>query len=120
MNKDLISIVEVLRVRPCMYLGEKSIIRFSSFMDGYVQACADYELDFPFSEKTGRFTYQMAEKYKIGSPHGWARILLKACNNDDEAAFDLFFKEWDEFCALPEERATDDYDENTAHNEVAE
>ncbi len=120
MSKRLLSIVAELRSRPAMYLGERSIVRFDSFLAGYYMACAEFVTDASLTAKHHRFSRNISEKYHFGGGYGWMNILLQICNNDEEAALDLFFKEWDEFCALPEEKATDDYDENTPHNEVAE
>ena len=73
----------------------------------------EFIADASLTAKHQRFSRRMSEKYHLGGGHGWMSILLQACHNDEEAAFDLFFEEWDEFCALPEEKVTDDYDENT-------
>ncbi len=113
MSKRLLSVVNELRRRPVMYLGARSIIRFDNFLAGYYMACAEFIADASLTAKHQRFSRRMSEKYHLGGGHGWMSILLQACHNDEEAAFDLFFEEWDEFCALPEEKVTDDYDENT-------
>lgn len=100
MSKDLQELLQLLRVRTPMYIGEHSIIRFSAFLQGYFFAIRLQEGNYEMPRCMSKFTEWLAEKYSITSAWDWEHILFHLANHDDKAALELFWKKWDEFCDL--------------------
>jgi len=91
-------LIDIIRARPMMYIGLPSVTRLSMFLAGYhfaVAKCCDNEF---FALAQSEFRDWLASQYSEKSMVGWEEILLTQTNNDEELAFDLFWKKWDEFC----------------------
>ena len=98
MNNDLFELMEKIRKTPGLYLGEKSVIRLDSFLQGYHAACY-FEMHKNFLDgELQNFTKWLAKSFGDTDIIGYAKLLLSQTDSDDEAAFDLFWQEWDEFC----------------------
>ena len=101
MSQQLIELLDILRVRTVMYIGELSITRFGAYIRGFFHAVYLREPGLIHSKcYLHEFTKVLAKKYTIKAMLGWSDILLQVSNNNDEAALELFWKEWDEFCKL--------------------
>jgi hypothetical protein len=96
-----------------MYLGTRSITLLETFMLGYKLACDETIGDVSVIYKLSRFRVWLGNKYSITETYGWSHLLLEVCKNNEDEAFELFVRNWNEFCELPSERKTDLYDEKT-------
>ena len=99
-DKDVLKAVLLVKEKPVGYIGAKSITRLKCFLDGF---CFGY--NYP---STGSFFPAFQErieaKYRWKYNDSWAAILLKI-TNDEEKAFDLFYKEFQ--CFLEENTIAD-------------
>jgi hypothetical protein len=93
----LYQVLRELQVRPGMFLGQCSITRLRSFLDGYRSARADLGLQETAQENEfSRFQAWVQEKYQVTSSHGWDSIIL--LNSADEPeALQLFFTLFQQF-----------------------
>ncbi len=105
-----------LRDRPQLYFGQKRAISlFSTYLAGYGAAYVELQKkgqwDGPDWDQPelGIFTGWLAQKYKIRMSLDWCGMLLLLHDCDEVAAFDAFWKEWDEFCQLDETVMKNDF-----------
>lgn len=94
--------LDLVRLRPAMYIGVNSVSRLFTFISGF-RFALPYDSRKLHSEGHLPFSYfneYVAERYNCSGPMGWANILLEACNNSEEEGLKLFFKILDEFRAL--------------------
>ena len=91
-------LIQLLRVRTVMYIGQQSVIRLAAFIHGFFFAVYHREKNNEMSMYMNKFTLWLASQNSIKEVLGWDSILLRLANNDDEAAFHLFWEKWDEFC----------------------
>ncbi len=100
-------LIEKIKPRPGVFLGEPSITRLQSFLNGYATALYDYEisneidalLPLPF----WFFHEYVARRYNFnGSISGWRNMILKQVNSEEEG-LNLFFELFDEFKQLKAE-----------------
>jgi hypothetical protein len=86
-----------IKARPGMFLGNVSIVRLRSFLDGYRSARADLGLPLTEQEKAfNEFQAWIQQRFKITSSQGWDRIILFH-STDERSALDLFFELFDHF-----------------------
>jgi hypothetical protein len=86
-----------IQQRPGMYLGQCSITRLRSFLDGYIGAREDLGIALTEQEKNlGRFQDWIQERFKITSTQGWDSIIL-FYSADERDALDLFFQLFEQF-----------------------
>jgi hypothetical protein len=92
-----------LRKKCGMYIGQPSIIRFAAFLLGYFYAFDVQNIEHEEYTEAGKRLYNfnkwLAIKYNIKDMLGWDSILLQVTENDKKA-WELFWKEWDEFSSL--------------------
>lgn len=113
-------LLKEFRKRPCMYMGKRSVSLLGVFLTGiqvvenmYVDDASDriFKLFRTLGKnKSGgntwiHFETWLAEKYGKDDTKSFALALEKA-NNNEENAFDLWFKWYDEF-----QEATEDADD---------
>ncbi len=104
------AMMATLRARPGMYFGSKSFTALRFFLDGYCSALVDigvFQRNFGIwrdaSPELPRFHDWVAMKLEFGPSRadlGWQTAVLRSTNNDEEAAFDLFWTLFDEYCTL--------------------
>jgi hypothetical protein len=81
-----------------MYLGQKSILMLSAFIDGYQYALHSFEISDHKSTKFDDFRNWVIHFYKAGQySGGWHHLILDNCNDDDQKALDIFFELYDRF-----------------------
>jgi hypothetical protein len=96
-SEYLYSLLKDIRARPGMFLGNVSIVRLRSFLDGYRSARADLGLPLTEQEKAfNEFQAWIQQRFKITSNQGWDRIIL-FYSTDERAALDSFFELFDQF-----------------------
>lgn len=104
-NLDEMSLYEkldIVRMRPGMYIGANSVSKLFTFISGFRFALPygspklQSEGHLPFSY----FNEYVAARYNCSGPMGWANILLKVCSDSEEEGLKLFFELLDEFRAL--------------------
>ena len=101
MTVNFIDTFERIRKSPPMFLGIQSVVRLHTFINGFLFAAVQAnEENRDYVMKFRQFNQWLAQKYAIKAMLGWSDILLQVSNNNDEAALELFWKEWDEFCKL--------------------
>lgn len=99
MALDIYNLIDRIRPRPAMYLGENSVSLLRAFLGGYMVAAYECEESFveecpPFSD----FHNWVAMKLDYyESTSGWANMLLKAENGDEAKALERFFVYLDDF-----------------------
>jgi hypothetical protein len=87
----LYQVLRELQVRPGMFLGQCSITRLRSFLDGYRSARVDLGLQATSQENEfSKFQAWVQEKYQVTSSHGWDSIILSN-SADEQEALQLFF-----------------------------
>jgi hypothetical protein len=93
----LYQVLRELQARPGMFLGQCSITRLRSFLDGYRSARADLGLQTTAQENEfSKFQAWVQEKYQVTSSHGWDNIILLN-SADEQEALQLFFSLLQEF-----------------------
>ena len=97
-NSDyLYDLLERIKTRPGMYLGQPSITRLNMLLTGY--SLARIELGLPPTKQEEEFDgFQdwLAERYQIKSTHGWDKIILFYAADEREAFLNFFklFEQW--------------------------
>jgi hypothetical protein len=92
--KNLYKLLDKIRERPSMYLGEKRINSLRTFLDGYTFGLWEYNIHTggetpPF----GLFHKWIAKKFGWGQTSaGWNTILLNENLGDEAKALDQFFE----------------------------
>jgi hypothetical protein len=96
-------LLEAISKRPATYLGRKSLVAFSSWLQGYsfakLESHATRSGD---EEEFGLFDAFICEKYDWRDAGGWS-AKIAYYHRDDAAAFDEFFKLLAEFRASREQ-----------------
>jgi hypothetical protein len=93
----LYQLLQEIKTRPGMFLGNCSITRLRSFLDGYRSARADLGLPLTEQEKAfNEFQTWLQRRFKINSTQGWDSILLLH-STDERAALNHFFELFDQF-----------------------
>lgn len=88
--KELIALV---KTRPAMYIGKRSITSLKAFLDGWYFRSPDTVEDI---EVMSYFQEWIEKKYSIRSSHSWSEIIL-FYSQDECDALDTFFKEFETF-----------------------
>lgn len=87
-------LIEKIRIRPEIYLGERSIVKLNAFLNGYLlreMECTNYNNSFLCG-----FQNYVAAYYNIRTSQGWSQI-IRFFANSEEDAFNLFLERYDEF-----------------------
>jgi len=99
MKFDIYKLIDEIRPRPAMYLGENSVSFLRAFLGGYMRAA--YEAQAPFAEENPPFSaFHDWVAMKLGyyeSTSGWAKMLLAAEGQNEAKALERFFVYLDEF-----------------------
>ncbi|QHT70576.1 hypothetical protein GXP67_29950 [Rhodocytophaga rosea] len=97
--KIIYNLLEKIKERPSMYLGEKRISSLRTFIDGYTFGLWEYNIQ--TEEETPPFVLLhkwVAKKFGWGQTSaGWNTILLNENLGDEEKALDQFFEILPEF-----------------------
>lgn len=76
-DEYLYEMLQRIKQRPGMFLGNCSITRLRAFLDGYMGARADLGLPPTQQElEFNQFQEWIQSRFKITSSHGWDRIIL--------------------------------------------
>ena len=87
-----------IKQRPGMFLGECSITRLRAFLDGYMGSRSDLGLPPTQQElEFNQFQEWVQTRFKISSSHGWDSIIL-FYSADERDALNNFFELFDQFC----------------------
>ena len=90
-SRDILDVLMKIKERPGMYIGEKSLIKLRSFVEGYMELARCENIDTDKAEYD-RFNTWLADKYNVTDSVLWDRYLTEM-NSDKNAAFDLFYEE---------------------------
>jgi hypothetical protein len=91
-SEYLYQILREIEARPGMFLGQCSITRLRSFLDGYRSARADLGLPITEQERAfAGFQAWLQLKFQVTSSHGWDSI-ISLQSSDEQAALRLFFQ----------------------------
>ena len=102
MSKTIYEMLALIRKRPMMFIGKKSVSNMHIFLNGFQYAQDRQGRGSAFIEPLpfAHFNTFVSYKYQEPAPMGWSRIILSQTDQDEEQGLDLFFKLLDEFCAL--------------------
>ena len=92
MQNKIVTMLSSIRKYPGMYIGTKSLKLLKLYLFGYIHAMDEEGIDCG-ADIYYRFNEWMAERYIIEKTALWDDYLPDFCD-DEEAAFDLFFKEF--------------------------
>jgi hypothetical protein len=96
-NEYLSNLLERIKQRPGMYLGQCSITRLNMLLVGYSQARMELGLPRTAQEQEfDQFQEWIQHKYNISDSKGWDSIILLN-STDEKAAFYQFFQLFEEF-----------------------
>jgi hypothetical protein len=91
-------LLEKIRKRPSMYLGQPSIGHLRACLSGYILARRELEVAQTDQElRFIEFQDWLRQKFQVTSGQSWDKIILFYCE-DERGALDQFFQLWDEFC----------------------
>jgi hypothetical protein len=89
---------EGFRLRPGMYLGEKSIDVLEAFIDGYQYALDSFEITDERNTEFEKFRGWVIKYYERGQySGGWKHLILEDCKGDQQKSIDRFFDLYDKF-----------------------
>jgi hypothetical protein len=93
----LYEMLEQIKQRPGIFLGQCSITRLRSFLDGYIGCRADLGLPETQQElEFNQFQEWIQTRFKITSSHGWDSIIL-FYSADEKEALNNFFELFEQF-----------------------
>lgn len=92
-EKDFLERLDVIRLRPSLYLGARSVTRLRCYLNGFADGYSYPKIQ-PLLPGFQKF---IEEKYSEKRSIGWDTIMLEASGGDEEKALELFFREFDEF-----------------------
>lgn len=95
-------LIELIKKRPALYIGNNQITSMRNFLDGYDFACLVNGIEHNNIYPQFWYFHEWAmEKYNWSeSTAGWKNIILKENNNDEEKSLEIFFEMIDEFKTL--------------------
>ena len=98
--QTIYDVLDVLRVRPGMWIGEPSVTRLSSFLAGFSTGlhCAQRSLD-QEAPAFASFHDWIAQRLGGRANQGWPDMLLEAASGIEAVAFERFWSELDAFRA---------------------
>lgn len=93
MNKpsNIIDLLMMVKQRPAMYIGSKSLLRLRSFIDGYTFAMECENIDCS-ADVYYTFNEWLAQKYNIWESILWDKY-LSSIAKDKVDPFDLLFED---------------------------
>ena len=95
--KSMTEVFELIRKKPAMYLGRKSLHDFNSWLDGFSYALKIIDdNEFKIDVDLVSFDKFVQEKYDWHDVGGWL-YKIKYRYRDEADAFDEFFRLYDEF-----------------------
>jgi hypothetical protein len=99
---NMYDLIDLMKVRTGMYLGESKISNMSSFLDGYLFCSQIHNIKQEKVFPPFWYFHEWAkEKYNwYESTAGWKNIILQENNNDEEAVLNVFFDLMDDFKTL--------------------
>lgn len=96
-SEYLYEMLNRIKQRPGMFLGNCSITRLRAFLDGYMGARADLGLPLTQQEQEfNSFQEWIQTRFKITSSQGWERIIL-FYSSDEKNALNNFFDLFESF-----------------------
>jgi len=94
---SLIRLINDIRKKPVLYIGQKSISNLYMFLNGYRHACYEHGLSSSEDEKIFRDFQEWTQQYfSIKISQSWSNIILFHSPNEDYA-FDQFFELFNQF-----------------------
>ena len=97
---DISNVIDMIRKRPGMYLGSKSITALNHFLNGYQFAKLEHNSN--GSERLFPLNFRFMNEFtkiQLGNNDnlGWCNHILNVCDGNEEKALDRFFDIYDEF-----------------------
>ena len=90
-------LLEKIRERPGIYLGEKDLFRLRHLLDGYLLREKEINPEYRGAFWNG-FNRYVEQYYRINTTQGWCRI-IEFFSTSRADAFDIFFLRYDEYLA---------------------
>lgn len=104
----LFEILEKIRSKPGMYLGQPSVSNLFMFLVGYECARNEWGIELTEDEDDfyGEFQPWLQKKLGIITVSSWAKMIMLYCH-DEKTGFEQFFKFFDEFKQRDRRRANE-------------
>jgi hypothetical protein len=90
---SIVELIQLIRKRPAMYLGRRSISCLQAFIEGWFLRNPKDVAD---GEIMNEFQDWIEKKYKTSTTHSWRSIIL-FYSQDENEALENFFKDFEEF-----------------------
>lgn len=91
-------LLEAIRKRPAMYLGRPSISLLEAYLHGYCAGMQSHGLTASEALPFAAFnSWVIARLYPCERNSLWGWLILRACDGNEERAFDRFFEFLDEY-----------------------
>jgi hypothetical protein len=99
---NIYDLIEMIKRRPAMYIGDSKISTINTFLHGYCFATEIYKVECPAEFPPFWYFHEWAmDQYNwYESTAGWKNIILKENDNDEERSLQVFFQFIDEFKKL--------------------
>jgi len=94
-------LLDLIRIRPGMWIGEPSITRLAIFIQGFLTGihAAHESLEAEAPSFRGFHDWVAARLGRRNNGHGWSEMLLDSTGGKEQVAFDKFWEELDAFRA---------------------
>lgn len=95
----IFDLLDLIRMRPGMWIGEPSITRLAIFVEGFrsgvLAAHASFDAETPPFQGFHDWVAARLGRQKNG--HGWCDMILDSTGGNDQAAFEKLWTELDAF-----------------------
>lgn len=94
MDKRLYNLLQVMKERPAVFIGKKSLRYLSTYISGYIHCMYDMEDVHP--EFLPGFQEYIEKYYNVQKMKHWSEI-IQFFSGTEESAFDRFYEHVEEF-----------------------
>lgn len=96
--KNLYEFLDIMRIRPGMYIGKKSITVLHDYIGGYEWACYVHKIEENLIPTFESFNGFVEAYFHYGKTSlNWKGIILEQNNGNEELAFEEFYRLFDLF-----------------------
>lgn len=89
--ENIFDLLALIQSRPGMYFGEKSLTKLKAFLDGFRTGFDFGGRNFDWKNFNELHDFAAASFGWYESTSGWANIILKEANGNEQVGYDMFF-----------------------------